>query len=101
MSSNAKKVSELTIQDLANYLRLSEITPADEELLDSILEAAKAYVLKYTGLTETQVDAALDITIAVYVLCSDMYDNRSYYVDTTNVNQVVEGILSLHSVNLL
>ena len=101
MSNNAKKVSELNIQDIAAYLRLSETTAQDVSLLTSILEAAKAYVYKYTGLTAAQVDEALDITIAVYVLCQDMFDNRAYYVDSSNVNQVVEAILGLHSVNLL
>lgn len=99
--STAKKVSELTIQDIADYLRLSEITVEDNNALTSILEAAKAFVYKYTGLTAKQVDEALDITIAVYVLCQDMFDNRSYYVNSSNVNKVVEAILGLHSVNLL
>ena len=101
MSNTAKTVSALTIQDIANYLRLSETTAEDNALLTTILEAAKAYVYKYTGLTAAQVDEALDITIAVYVLCQDMFDNRAYYVDSSNVNQVVEAILGLHSVNLL
>lgn len=101
MSNTAKTVSELTTQDVADYLRLSELTEDDNNLLPTILEAAKAYVYKYTGLTAAQVDEALDITIAVYVLCQDMYDNRAYYVDSSNVNQVVEAILGLHSVNLL
>ena len=101
MSNTTKTVSALTIQDIADYLRLSETTVEDNALLSTILEAAKAYVYKYTGLTPAQVDEALDITIAVYVLCQDMFDNRAYYVDSSNVNQVVEAILGLHSVNLL
>ena len=51
MSNTAKTVSALTIQDIANYLRLSETTAEDNALLTTILEAAKAYVYKYTGLT--------------------------------------------------
>lgn len=101
MSNTAKSVSELTIQDLADYLRLSELTTADEDLLTTILAATKDYVYKYTGLTAEQVDESKDITIAVYVLAQDMFDNRAYYVDTGNVNKVVEAILGLHSVNLL
>jgi hypothetical protein len=97
----SKTVSELTTKDIADYLRLSEITPEDSDYLDTILKAGKAFVCKYTGLTPEQVDESLDITIAVYVLCQDMYDNRSMYVDNGNVNKVVEAILGLHSVNLL
>ena len=101
MPSTAKTVSSLTVTDIADYLRLAELTQADESLLTTILGAAKDYVYKYTGLTPLQVDSYLDITIAVYVLCQDMFDTRAYYVDTSNVNQVVESILGLHSVNLL
>jgi len=35
------------------------------------------------------------------ILCQDMYDNRSMYVDKNNLNKVVETILGMHSVNLL
>lgn len=97
----AKKVSDLTIEDVADYLRISELSSEDSELLTTILEAAKSFVSHYTGLTATQVDTHLDITIAVLVLCQDMYDNRAYYVDNSNVNKVVEAILGLYSVNLL
>lgn len=101
MSYTAKILSELTVQDIADYLRLSELTTEDEALLPTILEAAKAFIYKYTGLTATQADLSKDITIAALVLCQDMYDNRAYYVDSSNVNKVVEAILGLHSVNLL
>ena len=97
----SKTVSQLTTSDIADYLRLPEVTPEDSAFIGNILEASKAFVYKYTGLTPAQVDEALDITIAVYVLCQDMYDNRSMYVDNANVNKVVEAILGLHSVNLL
>ena len=97
----AKTVSALTIQDVADYLRISELTAEDNTLLTTILEAAKSFVYKYTGLTADKVDLALDITIAVLVLCQDMYDNRTMYVESSNVNKVVEAILGLHSVNLL
>lgn len=50
---------------------------------------------------ETGLDAHDDIVIAVYVLCQDMYDTRSYYVDKSNVNKVVETILNMHCINLL
>lgn len=97
----AKSVSDLTVTDIANYLRISELSSEDNDLLTTILEAAKSFVYKYTGLTATEVDNYKDITIAVLVLCQDMYDTRAYYVDSSNVNKVVDAILGLHSVNLL
>lgn len=93
--------SALTIADVKNYLRLEETSAQDDALLTAMLDSARAYVLKYTGLTQEQADAVSDLVIAVFVLCQDMFDNRAYYVDTNNVNKVVENILGLHSVNLL
>lgn len=97
----AKSISALTITDVADYLRLTETTTQDESLLTTILSASKDYVLKYTGLNLLEADNYKDLTIAVLVLCQDMFDNRAYYVDSSNVNKVVEAILGLHSVNLL
>lgn len=47
------------------------------------------------------IDAFQDFYIAYMVLCQDMHDNRSMYVDKSNVNKVVESILGMHCVNLL
>lgn len=46
-------------------------------------------------------DAFEDLPIAAYVLISDMYDNRAYVVDKSNVNRVVDSIVGLHATNLL
>ena len=91
----------MTITDVANYLRLGTLTTSEENFLTTLLNSAKSYVLKYTGLTEIQADLANELVIAVLVLCQDMYDNRALYVDSDNVNKVVETILGMHSVNLL
>lgn len=96
----AKSISELTTQDLADYIRL-EPTEEDTKLLTTILQACKDYVVKFTGQTLEALDNYKDVTIAVYVLAQDMWDNRAYYVDSSNVNKVVEAILGLHSINLL
>lgn len=95
-----KSVSELTTQDLADYLRL-DATETDEALLTTILQACKDYVTQYTGRKLAELDEFKDVTIAVFVLAQDMYDNRAYYVDSSNVNQVVVSILGTHSINLL
>jgi hypothetical protein len=96
----AKSISELTTQDLADYIRLTP-TEDDTKLLATILQACKDYVVKFTGQTIEALDNYKDVTIAVYVLAQDMWDNRAYYVDNSNVNKVVEAILGLHSINLL
>ena len=98
---NVSKVSEITAQDVAEYLRLSETTQDDIATLNTLLTVAKVYVGEYTGRTIQELDDYRDIIIVVLILCQDMWDNRTLYVDSSNVNKVVESILGLHSVNLL
>lgn len=95
------KVSDITASDLQDYLRISEVTQSDTNTLNNLLTVAKAYVTQYTGQTLEDLDKFQDIIIVVLILCQDMWDNRTLYVDSSNVNKVVESILGLHSVNLL
>lgn len=95
------KVSEVTSTDLAEHLRVGEVTASEEGFLKTIIGAATAYMCKYTGLTMEQLDESSDLVIALFVLCHDMYDNRALYVDSANVNLAVQSILDMHSVNLL
>lgn len=95
------KVSEVTATDLAEYLRVGDVTTSEEGFLDTIIGAAKSYMVKYTGLTSEQLDESSDLVIALFVLAHDMYDNRALYVDSANVNLAAQSILDMHSVNLL
>ena len=101
MANTYTKVSELSVSDLANYLRLTEIPVSDTTLLSSILEAAKSYVLTYTGRDEESADTFPEFTLAVLVLSEDLYDKRTYSVDKNEANKVVESILGMRSINLL
>jgi hypothetical protein len=95
------KVSDITITDVIDYLRLDEVSEADRAFLETALSSAKSFVYNYTGLSSEQADLYSEFVIAIYVLCQDMFDNRTLYVSSSNVNKVVEAILGLHSVNLL
>ena len=95
------KVSEITASDVASYIRLAESTDEDTNTLNNLIGIAKAYIEQYTGRTEEQLDEFQDFVIVVLILCQDMWDNRTLYVDNSNLNTVVESILGLHSVNLL
>lgn len=96
-----QKVSGITVQDIADYIRLSEVTTDDENTLTTLLSVAKAFIVNYTGQTEQSLDNFPDFVIVVLILCQDMWDNRSLYVDKSNLNKVVDTILGMHSVNLL
>lgn len=95
------KVSDVTSTDLAEYLRVGEVTASEEGFLKTIIGAATAYMRKYTGLTAEQLDESQDFVQVLLVLCQDIYDNRALYVDSANVNRMVQSILDMHSVNLL
>lgn len=95
------KVSDITYEDIASYLRLYETTASDINTLKNILDVAKRYIIEYTGRTSLELDSYQDFVIVVFVLCQDMWDNRTMYVDSKSLNKVVESILNLHAVNLL
>lgn len=97
--NDVQKVSDITVHTLADYLRLSEVTPEDESLLKTLLNVSKTFIIKYTG--RTDLDEFPDFVIVVYLLCQDMYDNRTMYVDKGDFNQTVQTILGMHSINLL
>lgn len=94
------KLSDITDKDVEEFLRLEPGTYSGD-MMRAVREAAKSYILHYTGLTEEQADEKEDLYIAYMVLCQDMFDNRAMYVDKNNVNRVVESILCMHSVNLI
>lgn len=95
------KVSDITGQALADYLRIADPSDADNALLAAIIKAVPAYMGKYTGLGAADLDKSPDFVIAALCLAQDMYDNRSIYADTNKPNLTVQSILDMHSVNLL
>lgn len=101
MVSEIEKVSDITYQDVAEYLRLYEVSNDDINTLNTLINVAKTFASNYTGRTVEELDNYKDFVIAVFVLCQDMWDNRTMYVDSTNLNNLVQSILGLHSVNLL
>lgn len=94
------KVSEITVEDLKTYLRISDdLSNDDKKFLETILNSSINYIKNNTGIDN--VDKYSDLVIVVFVLCQDMYDNRTLYVDKNNVNKVVSSILGQHDNNLL
>ena len=97
------KVSEITFKEVADYIRLDNYVESE---IATYLNIAKNYISSYTGIPITSkegesLDDFPDFVIVVYVLCQDMYDNRTLYVDKSNINKVVQTILDMHSRNLL
>lgn len=99
--NNITMISEITAQSVADYLRIPELTPDEENTLNTLIGVSKAYISSYTGRTAEELDLFQDLVDVALVLIQDMYDNRSMYVNTSNLNHVVETILGMHAVNLL
>ena len=95
------KISEITTEDLVDYLRISELDSSQTQLLTTIQAAATNYIVGVTGLTLVQLDNYPDLTLALYALVQDMYDNRAIYVDKANISDTVSTILNMYRTNLL
>lgn len=93
------KISEVTIDDLKNYTHVYHTE--DDKLFTTILVACKSFIQGYTGLSSDSIDQNEDLTIALFVLASECYDNRAITVEGSSVNYVVKAILDMHSINLL
>ena len=95
------KVSEITYEDVAEYIRLNEVTADDINTLNNLINTSKNFICNYTGRTIEELDDFGDFIIVGLILCQDMWDNRALYIDKKDLNKVVETILGMHSVNLL
>ena len=100
-----QKVSEISPKDIAEYIRLDNYVESE---IQTYLNIAKNFISNYTGIPEKSdeegaetLDSYADFIIVVYILCQDMYDNRTMYVEGKNMNKVVQTILDMHSRNNL
>ena len=92
-------VSELTVDNLKNYLRVD--TDIDDNLLAVILPAAKRFCAQYTGLTLEDLDDYEDMPLAVLAVAADMYEVRQVTLNGTQINPTTAQILGTYSTNLL
>ena len=95
------KVSQITAEDVAEYIRIYETTQDDINTINNLISVAKSYMSNYTGISIEELDNYNDFVIVCFILVQDMWDNRTLYVDNSNLNNVVDSILGMHSVNLL
>lgn len=97
------RISDITTQNLCDYLRLDDPTEIEVAEVERMKSSAVSFITGYTGLTTEQLDEHEDIAQALFVIVADMFDNRNLYIEgkASNINQSVEYILKMHSVNLL
>ena len=93
------KVSDIKPESVAEYLRLDEVTDSEKNTLATLISIATSFIKSYTGLDD--LDKYPEFVIVVLILCQDMWDNRTMYVDSKDLNNTIQSILAMHSVNLL
>ncbi|NFH99469.1 phage gp6-like head-tail connector protein [Clostridium botulinum] len=92
------KINEVKTELLVNYCNAYD---EDKQLLEIFKDASVDYIKSYTGLTDEEINNKNDLTIALLVLVSGMFDSRSIEADKTNINLILDSILGLHSRNLV
>lgn len=107
------KISEVTLDALKNYVTPYESSTDDDSLFLMLQSAAVANLCSLTGLPAASeadsttgikppcLDDYEDLTVALFVIVADLYNNRSNTVDKNNANKVVESIVGSHQFNLL
>lgn len=93
------KVSDIKPESVAEYLRLDEVNDDEKNTLTTLISIATSFIKNYTGIDD--LDKYPEFAIVVLILCQDMWDNRTMYVDSKDLNNTVQSILAMHSVNLL
>ena len=59
------KVSTITCDDIANYIRLQEVDEADKKLLNALITIAKKFIIENTGVKD--LDEYDDFIIVVFI----------------------------------
>lgn len=92
-------ISQVTVSDLKGYANVYH--NLDDSLFQGILMGAKQFIVSYTGKAVDQLDTYEDLTIALFILSSEMYDNRMVHVEFNKIGFVIRQLLDSHSTNLL
>lgn len=92
------KLSEITPDDAVSFVR---IEGDDARSVTALIEAAKSFVLNYTGLTEEEADTKPDLAVAALVIVGDLYEHRDMTAETAAENRTVKTILGMYCRNLI
>lgn len=95
------KISEVTVNDLLDYLREDSTDEAALGQVQLMKAAATAYMRSYTGQTDEYIDEHEEFIPVLFALVADMYDTRSYRVDSDKENPFVKSVLDMHRINLI
>ena len=95
------KISELTLENLANFLKIDDL---DDVRIDLQLawDAALSFIVNRTGMKKEDVEDCDDLTYSFFALCGEMYQNRQLRFEQGRYNnEIVLDAIDAHSINLL
>ena len=94
------KISELQNSEIKDFCGISD--DDSDRIIEIVKSSAKAFIMGYTGLSESQLDQHDDITDAFLILVNDMFSQRDYTLSLhRQVSPAVKTILGLYAKNYL
>lgn len=101
------KISEVTVNTLLEFIH-EEPTEQAQQRMSIIMASALAYIEGHTGISRRRpdnegesLDNYEDLTTVYLIICQHMYDNRTLVSEGKEFDRVIDGIMSLHSRNLV
>ena len=89
---------EIDLNELKEFLNIYD--NSDDTLLNSLVFAGKQYIKDYTGLTEEEmVEKKESLKIALFLIVSDLYDNRGQQSLQNKRNTMLTSILDMYCKN--
>ena len=95
-----KEKFEIDLDELKEFLNVYD--NSDDTLIKYLISAGIHYIKDYTGLTEEEMLGKKDsLKIALFLIVSDLYDNRGQQSLQNNRNTMVTSILDMYCKNYL
>lgn len=95
-----KEKFEIDLDELKEFLNIFD--NSDDILIKSLVNAGKQYIKDYTGLTEEEMLEKKDsLKIALFLIVSDLYDNRGQQSLQNKRNTMLTSILDMYCKNYL
>lgn len=91
---------EIDLDELKEFLNIFD--NSDDILIKSLVNAGKQYIKDYTGLTEEEMlEKKESLKIALFLIVSDLYDNRGQESLQNKRNTMLTSILDMYCKNYL
>lgn len=91
---------DVDLNELKEFLNVYD--DSEDILIKSLVNAGKQYIKDYTGLTDEEMIEKKDsLKIALFLIVSEMYDNRGQQSLQNKRNTMLTSILDMYSKNYL